>query len=507
MDPNISFCQHHSDRVLNLYCSFCELPVCILCKTSTHARHVADVKGTEALKKAASFRRKFLYKLLKRKENTMVPKLKSLILTLSENLAKLHASIDDSKRKFQSYMDRYRNVLDLSEKDWLKDLHLRAENFYQLYDDKMDFLRSELSIKEDNLQRHRHAIETLNDPDVLLSFRTLRANLESIHEEPWLPERITVHLKIDTAPIVSPRQMPQESRDEYCRLEFKHAIDKPVYFSRLFDTKIPVRKALLEDSSNKISICSSGQLFVALNEYILTYPFDNRRKEKRANNVRCLECVTVRDNILDISCDDQGNIFFLTQTAVRCLTWKKKIRKCFRLREAPSCLCVSNSETTTDVLVGFCDSGKIVKYTTRGAALAVFTHPDPKIDYKPKHLTINLKGEIFFSDETSAITVLDVNGIWKRSISKEIKTSGSFSLLQPYGITCSSQRHLYVIDVKSVTNLHIFTEGGDYLQTAVFQHIQGVRAVHVDKTGDVWVGFSDGRIRIYRPCPVTEEFS
>ena len=505
MDLNTSFCVHHNDKTLNLYCSFCELPVCVLCKTSTHARHVADVKGTEALKKAVAIRRKFLYKLLQRKENTVVPKLKSLILTLTDDLAKLHAGMDESKRKFQTYMKRYKGVLVISEKDWLRDLHLRAEAYYQLFDDKMEFLRAELSIKVESLLNSRNAIETLNDPDLLMSVRSLRANLENVYEESWLPERITAHLKLDTAPMVSPRKMPHESRDQYCRLEFKHEFYKPVYFSRIFDTKIPVPNALLEDKSNKISVCSSDQLFVTFNEYILTYPLDNRRKGKCANNVRCLECVTVRDNILDISCDDQENVFFLTQNGVRCLTWKKKIRKCFRLRENPSCLCVSSSTSSTDLLVGFCDSGKIVKYTNRGICLAVFTNPDPKMQYKPKHLAANLKGEIFFSDETGSITVLDANGIWKGSVSKEIKTSGSFSLLQPYGIACSTQRHLYVIDIKLETNLHVFTEDGDYLQTAVFQHIQGARAVHVDKTGDVWVGFFDGRIRIYRPHLVADD--
>ena len=504
MDLTVSSCEYHVDRLLNHYCSFCELPVCILCKTSTHVRHVADVKGTDALKTAVNIRRKFLNKLLQRKENTVIPKLKSLILTLSDDLAKLHAMVDECKRKFQIYSKKYRNVLDLSEKDWLRDLDSRAGTYFQLFDDKMDFLRKELSVKVESLQESRTAIETLNDSDLVIVVRSLRAKLECVYEESWLPERITVHLMLETAPMISPRKMTQESRDQYCRLEFKHEIDKPVIFSRIFETKIPVPNALLEDSSNTISICAGEQLFVSFNEYILTYPLDNRRKDKCVHNVRCLECVTVRENILDISCDDQGNVFLLTQTGVRCLTWKKKVRKCFRLREIPNCLCVSSSATSTDILVGFSDSGKIVKYTNRGICLAVFSNPDPKMEYKPKHLAVNLKGEIFFSDETASITVLDANGIWKRTISKEITTSGTCSFLQPYGIACSTQRHLYVIDAKSTINLHIFTEDGTFLQTAVFQHIQGARAIHVDKTGDVWVGFSDGRIRIYRPRTVRD---
>lgn len=506
MESTVSVCSIHNERILNLYCSFCEKPVCILCKSnSTHARHVADVKGPDALKKAVGVRRKFLFKLLERKENSVIPKLKLLILTLSEDLAKLHADVDDGKRKFHQYAENHRGVLDLSEKDWLKELRLRAGTFYQLFDEKMAFLRSTLSAKEERLRRLRNAIETLNDADIVLSFRSLRSNLESIHEENWLPTRIYVTLKFDMAPIVSPRiTTPQETRDQYCRLEFRHEIDKPVYFSRIFDTKIPVPRKLLEDDANKISICSHDELFVSFSMYILTYPLDNRRKENYSANVRCLQCVTVKDNILDISCDEQGNLFFLNRNAVRCLTVKKKIRKCFRLEENPSCLCTSKS--TLEIFIGFHDSGKIVKYTYRGDVIAIFTYPDTKFEYRPKHIDINLNGEIFFSDESSAVTVLDTNGIWKGSISKEVKTSGSCSLIRPYGIACSPQRHVYVVDANSVTNLHIFNEGGEYLQTAIFKHIQGAHVVHIDKTGDLWLGFCDGRLRIYRPFVVTGDF-
>ena len=505
MEGEFSFCNIHSERVLNLYCSFCEKPACIICKSTTHARHVTEVKGPEALKKAVTVRRKFLHRLLERKENTVIPKMKSLILSLSEDLAKLHSSVDDKKRKFKGYINSHRDILNLSEKDWLRDLRSRASKYYQLFDDKMSFLRSELSVKEAQLRNLRKNIETLNDPDVLFSFRLLRSNLESIQEVNWLPERISVNLELESVPLLSPRLPSLESRDKNCHLDFTHAIAKPVHFSRIFDTKIPVPKKVLEDSRNKMSICSNTEVFVSFNEYILTYPIDNRRSSNCSNNVRCLQCVTVRDIILDISCDDQGNLFFITRNSVKCLTSRKKIRSCFRLEEVPSALCVS--KVTAEIIIGFYYAGKIVKYTDKGDIIAELSHPDPKLVYRPRHIDMNLKGETFFSDDSSTVTILDKNGIWKGSVSKEVKTSVSCAPLRPYGIVCSSQRHLYVIDANTISNLHIFTEDGKYLQTVVHKHIQEAYVVHIDKTGDVWVGFSDGRIRIYRPSVVSNGVS
>ena len=475
-----------------------------MCKATTHGRHVADIKGSDALKKAVTSRRKHLYKLLERKENTVIPTLKNLILNLSEDLAKLHADVDDAKRTFQKYLENHRDKLALSEKDWFRDVRFRTAKYFQLFDEKMDFLRTDLAAKEASLRRCRQDIERLNDSDVLLAFWPLRTNLESVHEPNWLPERISVSFKFELIPQYGSKLSSKELHDNNCHLDFIHEIAKPVFFSRVFDTKVPVPNKILEDSRNKISICSYDELFIAIDEYIFTYPLDNRRSSNPKNNVRCLQCVTVRDIILDIDCDGHGNLYFLTENYVKCVTSKKTIKSSFRLEYSASAICVPKS-TTGEIIVGY--SGKIVKYTNRGNVIAEFTHPDPKLDFSPKHMTINSKGEIYFSDESSSVTVLDKNGIWKGSFSKEVKTSASCAPLRPYGIACSSQRHLYVIDLNSVSNLHVFTEDGRYLQTAVFKHIQNAHVVHVDKTGDVWVGFMDGRVRIYRPCLVRSDVS
>ena len=499
MENKYSSCPEHGERQLNLYCSHCAKPVCVMCKATTHARHIADVKGSDALRKAVTARRKFLYKLLERKENTVVPVLRNLILSLSEDLAKLHADIDDGRRDYRRYLKKHGDKLALSDDDWNKDLRIRASKYYQLFDDKMDYLRIELSSKEASLRLLRRDVELLNDSDVLLRFGSLRTNLESIHEPNWLSERITVNLKLEMIPLYGANLSTADSQDKNCRMDFIHQLDKPVSFFRVFDTKIPVPKKILDDQRNRISISSYNEIFIAFNEYIFTYPLDNRRSSNPSNNIRCHQCITVRDIILDISCDALGNLFFLTETSVKYVTAKRTIKTCFRLQYSANTLCVTMGE----IIIGSSDHGTIAKYTTRGDLIWESTHPDPKFDYTPRHIAANLKGDIFFSDERSTVTVLDNNGIWKGSLNTEIKTSASCAPLRPFGIACSTQRHLYVIDINSATNLHVFTEEGRYLQTAVFKHIRNAHTVHVDKTGDVWVGFMDGRVRIYRPQLVT----
>jgi ligand-binding sensor domain-containing protein len=208
--------------------------------------------------------------------------------------------------------------------------------------------------------------------------------------------------------------------------------------------------------------------------------------------------MTVRDNIIDISNDQYGLLFYLTQKSVNSVTMHGKFLKCFSVTETPNAICVTK-DGNSDIYVAFHDAGKIMKYDRHGSILMELIHPDPKMVYRARHLTLNNIGDIFFSDDISNVTILDSNGIWKGAINRDATTSSKCGPFRPTGIACSNQRHVFILDGNVTPNVHIFSEEGKYLQTAVFKNLKDAYVLNIDRSGDLWVAFKDGRLRVYRP--------
>ena len=496
-------CPSHEKKFLRLYCAFCERPVCEKCKVSTHARHVTEIKGQEALIAASKSRRKFLIKLVENKERVVVTSHKTLILQLSESKANLQSKINSVVKRYKYYASIHRDKLSVSEDKWIDDVTFRGEKYFKLIDEKIDFLKLELSNVVTTLEIVQRQIETANNTEVLIVFGTLRAALMSLYEPKWPRENISVSMKLENVPQFGSFMFQKENEiyEKNCVVEFSQEITEPTVFVRVFDAKLPIPKRVLQDDMAKISLCSADELFVSFGEYIVVYPLDNRRYAKVKQNVGFTSIMTVRQNIIDISCDRKGNLYYAAIGAIKLVTSaKKRVRKCFTVVDVPSAIVVGDyTDGRREIYTAFHDAGKIVRYSTDGDVLMELTHHDPKMVYRPRHIDMNFEGDIFFSDDISNITILDNNGIWKGAITRDVKTTDTCGPLRPEGIACSPQRHLFVLDSNHVPNLHIFSEEGKYLQTAAFKNLNEAYSVNVDRSGDVWIAFKDGRIRIYRP--------
>ncbi|KAH3710117.1 hypothetical protein DPMN_069584 [Dreissena polymorpha] len=492
-------CRLHRMKILNMYCVFCEKPLCEQCKTTAHARHLTEIKGQEALMRAAKNRRTKLKFMLKTKEGNVIPCIKQLIMKITESKAKLQSQVDDAVRRYNNYAERHWDKLLQTEEDWSLVVISKAADYFKVMDEKLLFLKEQLFQVETCLAFVKSKLDDVSHAELLLEFGTLRAYMELIIEPKWPREEILLSMSLRAVPDFGSIMFETElNSNKNCSIEFVHELTEHVVYARVYDTQMPIPKRTFEDETAKISLTSATKMYVSFREYIVTYPLDNRRYTKPSTNIRFSEIMSVRENILDISCDQNSNLFFITRNAIKAITHDKKILKCFGTNDVPSALCVTR-DGAQEMLVAFHDAGKILKFTVTGQLLASFIHPDPKMVYRPRHMKTNYIGDIFFSDDISNVTILDANGIWKGAINRDVKTTVSSGPLRPTGIACSFQRHLFIVDANAVTNLHIFSEDGKYLQTAVFKNLQEAYVVDIDATGDVWIAFKDGRLRIYRP--------
>ncbi|XP_052761669.1 uncharacterized protein LOC128204299 [Mya arenaria] len=498
-------CKQHSLKILNQYCAFCEKPVCDKCKLITHARHLAEIKGYDALVRAARSRRARLRRLLKFKETEVTPSLKGLILQISESRSKLESEVDDATRKYRAYVERHRDKLYQMEEEWVDDVNRKASEYYKLMDEKVTFLKEQLFKSESSFAFVRNKLDTVNHAELLLIIGVLRSYLEFMHDTRWPKEEIQLMMSLKSVPDFGSIMFQTDaSQNENCKVDFIREIKEHVVYARVYDTKLPIPKKVLEDETAKISLASASEMYVSFREYIVTYTLDSRRHGRASRNIRFTSIMSVSENILDISCDKSGHIFYITNKAVKSITDDSKILQCFTVPDVPSAVCVDDNGQRNLLYVAFHNAGRILKFTISGELLATLSHPDPRMMYRPRHLTTNMIGELFFSDDISNITILDDNGIWKRSIKRDVKTTITSGPLRPNGIACSPQRHVFVVDANAVSNLHIFGEDGKYQQTAVFKNLHDAYVVSIDVTGDVWIAFKDGRLRIYRPEFITD---
>ncbi|XP_053381742.1 uncharacterized protein LOC128549247 [Mercenaria mercenaria] len=492
-------CPSHSTRVMNLYCAFCEKPICDKCKTTAHARHSTEVKGNRALVRAANYKRKFIQKMVDSRKISVIPRIKSLIVELSESKTKLHGRVENVIKRYQNYASKHRDKLIAPEEEWVSEIVFKLNKYVKNMDEKIMFLKEQLFDVQASLQLIQSELDSMSHAELLLISNTLRSNLEFIHEPKWPCEEIMVTLKLQTVPdFGSVMFQTDKYSDKNCSVTFDHVMAEPVIYSRVFDTRLPIPKKALADENAKISLASASEMYVSFGEYIVAYTLDSRRYKKASSNIHFTYIMTVRDNIIDISCEQNGHLFYLTHNAVNSITDQRKIRKCFSLTETPSAICVT-TDGHKSVFIAFHDAGKIFKYDMKGEILMELSHPDPKMVYRPRHMALNYIGDLFFSDDISNITILDENGIWKGAITRDAKTTSSCGPLRPTGIACSLQRHVFIIDNNATTNVHIFSEDGKYLQTAVFKNLKDAYVLNIDRSGDVWIAFKDGRIRIYRP--------
>lgn len=490
-------CPKHDTYVLQLYCAFCDKPICEKCKDTVHTPHLSQIKGYDELVMAANRKRNFIQKLHYERTENILPIIKGKIVENTENISKLINDVKEAIRKYKTYAKSHRDKLIVSEEEWIEEITYQSLKYKKLMEEKILYLKKMLFDYHSTLSATLHELESSSQPEVLFSFAVWRSKLEFLLPPIWPVMKIMVNQKLAIIPDFGPIYFQKErTMDKNCSVEFVYKIEKPLVYSRIYDTKLPLQKALFRDENAKISIASADDTYISFGEYIVVYTHDNRRTTKPRYNIKCKRIVSVRENVIDVSCGKQRNLFYLVKSSVNKLDAQFKSSKCFQLDDLPSALCVSKIEPI-DIFVGFHDAGIICNYDVKGELKMRLVHPDVKMVYRPRHMTLNTVNDIVFSDDTSNVTILDANGIWKGMIGPEAGTGSG--PLRPSGIACAPQRHVYVIDNNVFTQLQIFDENGRYLQTAVFKNLKDAYVLDIDRTCDVWIAFKDGNVRLYRP--------
>lgn len=494
-----SGCKTHSTKLLTLYCGFCDKPICDKCKQTTHARHLTDIKGHEALVRAAKHRRRYIQKLAEKREHVVIPVIKNLIVQISESKCKLHSRIENVMKRYRNYASIHRDKLVIPEDEWVEELLFQAEKYHRVMDEKILYLTEYLFNVDSSFQLVKKELDSASHAELLLKSAVLRSELEFLREPKWPREEVLVTMKLKSVPDFGSVMFESRKSDERnCSVAFDLVVIEPLVYTRVFDTKLPISMTTFTDENAKISLSSAAEMYVSFGEYIVSYSLDNRRYKKVCRDVKFTCITSVRENIIDISCDQHGTLFYVTHTSVKAITQNKKILKCFAVVECPSALSVTR-DGRKDIFVAFHDAGKICKFDVNDKLLMNINHPDPRMTYRPRHLTLNYINDILFSDDISNVTILDANGIWKSAIRRDVTTPSINGPLRPTGIACSVQRHVFIVDSNVTTNVHVYSEDGTYLQTAAFKNLKDAYVMNIDRTGDVWIAFKDGRVRIYRP--------
>ncbi|KAL4218012.1 hypothetical protein ACF0H5_022750 [Mactra antiquata] len=496
-------CPTHSDIPLQLYCAFCKTPICERCKTTKHCAHLPEIKDYQELQKAAKHRRDLISKLIYDKQKNVIPMIKGKIVEISESRSKLVNRVYDVIRQYKDYTKRHWDKLKLSEFEWIDGIMYKSLKHQQLMEEKTIYLKEMLVHIRSTLLDIQEKVDESSTPEVFFSFGAWRSKLEFVLPPKWPRMEIIVDLQLEPVPSFGSKYFQDvRTRDKHCHVDFVNKIAEPLIYSKLFEMKLPIPKAAFMDVNAKMSISAADETFIAYGQYIIVYSQDNRGTTKSRDNIRYKRVVTVKFNIIDLTCCQDGNVFFLTKMSVHVLDPKNKISECFLLYSLPSAISATNENPST-LFVGFHDAGMIHKYSVNGELIMKLFHPDFRHLYMPRNMATNVRNEVVFSDGVSNITIIGVDGKLKAMFGNDVKTGNGH--LRPSGVACASERHVFVIDNNPSTQLQIFDEHGTYLQTAVFRHLDNACALTIDRTGDIWIVCDDGRIKVYRPEFLTRD--
>lgn len=476
-----SYCEEHKQEI-NIFCFKCRLPICSICRDAAHELHntqsisefASEVK--KELADSVNLLQSYLPSLKDRlkdvetNENAFSNVRESLIAQVDARSERLHKEIDDLREKFVFQINSEIQI----EED-------RIVIFKNRVAEAITFVTSQVAAA-------KHCIDFGSNQDIAVSKETLQFHLQEASK--MLPVGFIPRFELN---------FTEPQTEETIVPDMFGAVSKQgtttVTVTECGHYKVPGMHLI-----RGIAPVSGGRAWVVCG-------FDPRLHFISREGTRIRTIKLGNDVDIDyITSDDHDNVYISCRKnrCIKMLNKDIRIRDMVLLHDFPRGIALSQSgdllicltKSSTYDAYRPTDKNVVVKYSKVGSkVVAEFERANVQMKY-PRRIAENLNGDIYVSDHNEGcVHILSDDGKVKRKYTGMESTK----LGEPCGITCDRYGNVIIADYKS-NCVHLLDQQGQFVShlTKSDKTIKQPFSVAVDNDGYLWVGGSNGMVKIFQ---------
>ncbi|XP_062601897.1 transcription intermediary factor 1-beta-like [Saccostrea cucullata] len=476
-----SYCDEHKQEI-SVFCFKCRLPVCPTCRDEAHKLHntrsisefAHEVK--KELTESVSFLKSYMPSLKDRlkdvetHENAFLKVRKGLIALVETRAEQLHKEIDHLKEKFITQINSEIQI----EED-------RLVIFKNRVSEAITFVTSHVAAA-------KHCIDFGSNQDIVVSKETLQFHLQEASK--MLPVGFIPQFELN---------FTEPKTEETILPEMFGKISKQgttaIAVSECGHYKVPGMHLI-----RGIAPISGGKAWVVCG-------FDPRLHLVSRLGIRLRTIKVGKDIDIDyITSDDHDNVYISCRKnqCIKLLNKDIRIRDLVLLNDFPRgialsqsgdlLICLTKSSTYDDYRPS--DKNVLIKYSKVGSkVIADFERANFQMKY-PRRIAENLNGDIYVSDhKDGCVHIISYDG----KIKRKYTGTESKKLGEPCGITCDRYGNVIIADYKG-NCIHLLDQQGQFVShlTKSDSVIKQPFSVAVDSDGYLWVGGSNGMVKIFQ---------
>lgn len=476
-----SYCGEHKQEI-DIFCFKCRMPICESCRDQAHEQHntqnimefANEVK--KELTESVDFLQSFLPSLKERlrdvenHDEAVLSVKRHLIDQVDSRSERLHREIEDLREKFITKINSEIQI----EED-------RLIIFKNRVTEAITFVSSQVAAA-------KHCIDYGSNQDIAVGKETLQFHLQEASK--MLPVGFIPRFDINFLEPPSTETITEELFGKISKLE-----STTVTVTEIGHYKVPGMHLI-----RGIAPVSDGRAWVICG-------FDPRLHLLNRLGSRLRTIKLGNDVDVDYVTSDENDNVYISCRKNRCIKLLNKdlrIRDVVVLNDFPRGIALSQSgdllicltKSSTYDKYRPADKNVVVKYSKVGSKIvAEFERANIQMKY-PRRIAENLNGDIYVSDhKEGCVHVLTHDG----KVKHRYTGAESTKLGEPCGITCDRYGHVIVADYKS-NCIHLLDQQGQFVShlTKSDSVMKQPFSVAVDADGYLWVGGSNGVVKIFR---------
>lgn len=476
-----SYCGEHKQEI-NIFCFKCRIPICSLCRDQSHELHntqniqefANEVK--KELTESVSLLQSYLPSLKNRlkdvesHEEAFSNVKKGLIEQVDSRSEKLHKEIEEIREKFITQINSEIQI----EED-------RLVIFRNRVTEAIAFVSSQVAAA-------KHCIDFGSNQDIAVGKETLQYHLQEASR--MLPVGFIPRFEINFA---EPPLTDLITQDLFGRISKQGTTTITV--TECGHYKVPGMHLI-----RGIAPVSNARAWVVCG-------FDPRLHLLNRTGSRLRTIKLGHDVDVDYITSDENDNIYISCRKYRCIKLLNKdirIRDVVVLNDFPRGIALSQSgdllicltKSSTYDTYRPTDKNILVKYSKVGSkVVAEFERANVQMKY-PRRIAENLNGDIYVSDhKEGCVHILSHDG----KVKHKYTGNDSTKLGEPCGITCDRYGHVIIADYKS-NCIHLLDQQGQFVShlTKSDSVMKQPFSVAVDSDGYLWVGGSNGVVKIFR---------
>ncbi|XP_061187027.1 uncharacterized protein LOC133195183 [Saccostrea echinata] len=481
--PKQETCVRHPDKMYEMYCQSCELPVCFQCKE--HRKHrIADIKFRTSYKTNRQQHREIIHNI----RSDILYKSCFLLAGIKTDIKTCPVEISDSHSEISAKAQRLKNLIDTV----ICDVKLKQKSFMMhRLQQQMRKMNRELAC----IENYEHRSEQLaNKPVKSLLF------MKKIHVPKGTPNftqhtliSLTEEIKMeDMIKLLSEVQIIETARKRQVKREdLLYLLSRPILNRSVTVTGIR--------HITHISCVTSDLVWVSdvntCNIMLINTEGDtlHHLTDIHALNLWGVHTVNLTCDLIYI--DWYGNINKLSKdNTTKCTLIKKT--------EIWEPRCIFCSPSNGDLLVVMyrddpIEIAKVSRYNDTGQLIQTVQNNNTKqrLYLRPKWVTENRNGDVVVSDD-DRVVVTECGGRHRFSYTGPPSGSG----LAPLGICTDVMSHILVCD-DNTNAVQLIDKDGHFLSLILTQQEidRPVSLSYDDKTHLLWVGsWLNNQVCVYR---------